>query len=96
MVHRFLPDDGEVAGLLALMLLTDAGLELLQSLDSDPRIARRHRLYAVRAHLQELAGDCVAARENYRLAARRTTSLPEQRYLRDRADKQVQDHDVLM
>ncbi len=24
MVHRLLPDDGEVAGLLALMLLTDA------------------------------------------------------------------------
>ena len=24
MVHRVLPDDGEVAGLLALMLLTDA------------------------------------------------------------------------
>ncbi|MGW0586867.1 RNA polymerase sigma factor [Streptosporangium sp. NPDC002607] len=64
-----------------------AGLELLESLDSDPRIARHHRLYAVRAHLQELAGEYAAARENYRLAARRTTSLPEQRYLRDRAER---------
>jgi predicted RNA polymerase sigma factor len=64
-----------------------AGLELLESLDGDPRIARHHRLHAVRAHLQELAGECAAARENYRLAARRTTSLPEQRYLRDRAGK---------
>ncbi|GGO70047.1 RNA polymerase sigma factor [Nonomuraea cavernae] len=64
-----------------------AGLELLESLDGDPRIAHHHRLHAVRAHLQELAGEYAAARENYRLAARRTTSLPEQRYLRDRAGK---------
>ncbi|MFE3029376.1 RNA polymerase sigma factor, partial [Nocardia tengchongensis] len=63
-----------------------AGLELLEGLDSDPRMARHHRLHAVRAHLQELAGDDAAARANYRLAARRTTSLPEQRYLRARAD----------
>ncbi|GAA2267772.1 sigma factor-like helix-turn-helix DNA-binding protein [Nonomuraea roseoviolacea subsp. roseoviolacea] len=62
-----------------------AGLTLLEPLDGDPRIARHHRLSAVRAHLQELAGDHPAARENYLLAARRTTSLPEQRYLRDRA-----------
>ncbi|MFI9504057.1 RNA polymerase sigma factor [Nocardia sp. NPDC052566] len=61
------------------------GLELLEGLDGDPRMARHHRLYAVRAHLQELAGDNAAARTNYQLAARHTTSLPEQRYLRDRA-----------
>ncbi|MCG5213211.1 sigma-70 family RNA polymerase sigma factor [Streptosporangium sp. KLBMP 9127] len=64
-----------------------AGLELLESLDCDPRIARHHRLYAVRAHLQELVGEYAAARENYLLAARCATSLPEQRYLRDRAGK---------
>ncbi|WTL62906.1 RNA polymerase sigma factor [Streptosporangium sp. NBC_01495] len=64
-----------------------AGLELLESLDGEPRITRHHRLYAVRAHLQELAGEHTAAQENYRLAARRTTSLPEQRYLRDRAGR---------
>ncbi|MEU0502198.1 RNA polymerase sigma factor [Nocardia sp. NPDC005998] len=63
-----------------------AGLELLETLDSDPRITGHHRLYAVRAHLQEQAGEYAAARANYRVAARRTTSLPEQRYLRDRAD----------
>ncbi|MEV4129287.1 sigma-70 family RNA polymerase sigma factor [Nocardia sp. NPDC049707] len=64
-----------------------AGLELLETLDSDSRIAGHHRLYAVRAHLQELTGDRAAALANYRLAARRTTSIPEQRYLRDRAGK---------
>ena len=44
-----------------------------------------HRLEAVRAHLLEMAGDQVAARDAYRRAARLTTSLPEQRYLEGRA-----------
>jgi predicted RNA polymerase sigma factor len=64
-----------------------AGLEVLETLDSDPRIAGHHRLYAVRAHLQEQAGEYTAARANYTVAARRTTSLPEQRYLWDRANR---------
>jgi predicted RNA polymerase sigma factor len=62
-----------------------AGLELLEPLDDDPRMARHHRLYAVRGHLQELAGDHADAQDNYRRAARLTLSLPEQRYLRGRA-----------
>ena len=49
-------------------------------------MAGHHRLHAVRAHLQEMAGDLAdAARRRYRLAARRTTSLPERRYLESRA-----------
>ncbi|MGC0422498.1 RNA polymerase sigma factor [Embleya sp. AB8] len=64
-----------------------AGLELLAGLDADDRMARHHRLYAVRAHLLELAGDRAGAQEAYRQAAQRTTSLPEQRYLLDRADR---------
>jgi RNA polymerase sigma factor (sigma-70 family) len=62
-----------------------AGLRLLESLDGDDRIARHHRLPAVRAHLYELAGDVGAARESYLAAARRTTSAPEKRYLEGRA-----------
>ena len=62
-----------------------AGLELLATLDADERIAGHHRLDAVRAHLLEMAGDHAAARAGYRAAARRTTSLPEQRYLEARA-----------
>jgi len=62
-----------------------AGLELLATLDGDERLAGHHRLAAVRAHLLELAGDDEAARDAYREAARRTTSLPEQRYLERRA-----------
>jgi len=46
---------------------------------------RHHRLLAVRAHLLEMTGDYRAARESYQQAARLTTSIPEQRYLYDRA-----------
>jgi predicted RNA polymerase sigma factor len=62
-----------------------AGLDLLAALDGDERIAGHHRLDAVRAHLLELDGDVEAARAAYRAAARRTTSVPEQRYLDGRA-----------
>jgi RNA polymerase sigma factor (sigma-70 family) len=62
-----------------------AGLDLLRTLDDDQRIAGHHRLDAVRAHLLEMAGEHAAARSRYRSAARRTTSLPEQRYLEARA-----------
>ena len=63
----------------------EAGLAMLASLDADDRMARHHRLDAVRAHLLEMAGDADAARAAYRLAAQRTTSLPERRYLEGRA-----------
>jgi RNA polymerase sigma factor (sigma-70 family) len=62
-----------------------AGLDLLATLEADDRMAAHHRLDAVRAHLLEMAGDHDAARAGYRTAARRTTSLPEQRYLEARA-----------
>ncbi len=62
-----------------------AGLDLLAVLDADERMARHHRLHAVRAHLLEMSGDLEAARAGYQLAARRATSLPEQRYLDARA-----------
>jgi predicted RNA polymerase sigma factor len=57
------------------------GLELLRIIDSDPRIANHYRLDAVRAHLLEMAGDHQTALAHYRLAAGRTTSLPERNYL---------------
>jgi predicted RNA polymerase sigma factor len=59
----------------------EAGLGLLATLDADERMAGHHRLAAVRAHLHELAGNPAAAVAGYRDAARRTTSLPERRYL---------------
>jgi RNA polymerase sigma factor (sigma-70 family) len=66
-----------------------AGLDLLKTLDEDERIAEHHRFHAIRAHLLELLGDPTAARAGYQEAARRTTSLPEQRYLEARAARLV-------
>jgi RNA polymerase sigma factor (sigma-70 family) len=64
-----------------------AGLERLARLDAEGRLAGHHRLYAVRAHLLEMAGDREAALVQYREAAGRTASLPEQRYLLTRAGR---------
>jgi RNA polymerase sigma factor (sigma-70 family) len=57
----------------------------LQTAEVDPALAGHYRVAAVRAHLLEMAGDLGGARENFRLAARRTLSMPEQRYLDARA-----------
>jgi predicted RNA polymerase sigma factor len=62
-----------------------AGLELLNALDADGRLAGHHRLDVVRAHLLEMAGDHRGAIAHYRIAAGRTTSLPERDYLMTQA-----------
>jgi RNA polymerase sigma factor (sigma-70 family) len=59
----------------------------LETAEADPALAGHHRVAAVRAHLLEMAGDRDAARQQYRLAARRTLSIPEQRYLDSRATR---------
>jgi RNA polymerase sigma factor (sigma-70 family) len=58
-----------------------AGLAELGTLDGDERIARGHRLDAVRAHLLEMSGDRAGAVTAYRRAAKRAASIPEQHYL---------------
>jgi RNA polymerase sigma factor (sigma-70 family) len=58
-----------------------AGLERLDVLAKDPRLAGNHRLDAVRAHLLERAGDHEGAIVHYRRAAERTTSVSERNYL---------------
>jgi RNA polymerase sigma factor (sigma-70 family) len=70
---------------LAMVHGPHSGLDLLATLDDDERLAGHHRLTSVRAHLLELAGDTAAAREAFKLAARQTTSVPEQRHLERRA-----------
>ncbi|MFF0866207.1 RNA polymerase sigma factor [Nonomuraea sp. NPDC003560] len=62
-----------------------AGLDLLDGLAADDRLAGHHRLAAVRAHLLEMEGDAEGAALAFREAARRTLSLPEQRYLEGKA-----------
>ena len=71
---------------LAMVEGTDAGLSVLDDLEQDKRLARHHRLHAVRAHLLELAGETEKARDSYLLASRLTTSIPEQDHLRRKAE----------
>jgi RNA polymerase sigma factor (sigma-70 family) len=61
------------------------GLEMLDALERDGRLADNHRLDAVRAHLLELAGDRESAVRHYRAAAGKTGSLPERNYLLEQA-----------
>jgi len=61
------------------------GLELLRALDTEERIAGHYRLDAVRAHLLEMNGDYASAISHYRIAAGRTTSIPERNYLMTQA-----------
>ena len=62
-----------------------AGLELLEALDGDRRIAGHYRMDAVRGHLLERVGRREAALAHYRRAAEGTASLPERNYLLTRA-----------
>jgi len=62
-----------------------AGLKLLETLDTDPRLAGHHRLDAVRAHLHEMAGNRETAVSYYQAAAGRTASVPERNYLMTKA-----------
>jgi RNA polymerase sigma factor (sigma-70 family) len=68
-----------------------AGLELLDALDSDPRLSDHHRLDAVRGHLLEMAGDRQTAIAHYRTAAGRTTNIPERNYLLTQAARLTAD-----
>ncbi|MFI2283412.1 RNA polymerase sigma factor [Nocardia beijingensis] len=68
---------------VAMAVGPEAGLKLVEDLGG--RLADDHRLHAVRGHLLELLGDIARARESYLTAARRTTSIPKQRYLLSRA-----------
>jgi len=67
------------------------GLDLLDELETDERIAQDHRLHAVRGHLLLTAGDPVAARSSFLAAAERTTSLQLQRYLYAQAARPAPD-----
>jgi RNA polymerase sigma factor (sigma-70 family) len=60
-----------------------AGLSLLEDLDE--RLDDHHRLHSTRAHLLEMSGDTEGAIAEYRIAANRTKSLPEQQYLTTQA-----------
>ncbi len=53
-----------------------AGLELLDALDADARLAGHYRLDAVRAHLLEMAGDDRGAVAHYQRPRRGPRAFP--------------------
>jgi predicted RNA polymerase sigma factor len=57
----------------------------LEPLLGDRQLRRHHRLHAVHAHLLEMDSREGEARVAYATAARLATSIPEQRYLNDKA-----------
>ena len=66
---------------LAMVRGPQDGIEAIDALASDPRMAGHYRLDAVRAHLLEMAGDGAGAVLLYRRAVERTLSIPERNYL---------------
>ena len=74
---------------VAMVQGPQAGLELLDELSADDRLAGYHRVDAARAHLLEKAGDVDRAVTHYLAAAEATTSIPEQNYLRAQAARLV-------
>jgi predicted RNA polymerase sigma factor len=63
------------------------GLKELSNAESDPTLTGHYRVCAVRAHLLDMAGDREGAVAHYRRAARLTLSVPERRYLKERATR---------
>jgi RNA polymerase sigma factor (sigma-70 family) len=88
MLQRLAPGPMVTLNRIVALAMVDGpvvALAELQDAETDPALAGHHRVAAVRAHLLEMAGDLEGARQQYRLAARRTLSIPEQRYLDSRA-----------
>ena len=69
----------------AMVYGPEVALRQLATAAADPALAGHYRVHAVRAHLLDMTGDHETARAEYQLAARRTLSVPEQRYLIARA-----------
>jgi len=76
--------------IVATAMVDGPELALIALDQAESHLAGHHRVAAVRAHLLEMAGEPAAAREHYLIAARRTLSLPEQRYLESRAARLAQ------
>ena len=70
---------------LAMVRGPRVALVELEQLARDSRLAQHHRLFAVRAHLLERAGEAASAVEGYLAAAKLTASVPERDYLLKRA-----------
>jgi RNA polymerase sigma factor (sigma-70 family) len=71
--------------IVAVAMVRGPARALAELAEAESALGGHYRVDAVRAHLLELAGDEEAARVHYESAARRSLSLPEQRYLSAKA-----------
>lgn len=62
-----------------------SALSLLDELSRDSRLKEHYRMDSVRGHFYEMSGDRDRALTYYRIAAERTTSIPERNYLTAKA-----------
>ena len=62
-----------------------AGLAPIEKLEAEGTLAANYRLHAVRAHLEEMAGDLAQSCESYSAAAGLAPNLARQRYLNAQA-----------
>ncbi|MFD9904508.1 RNA polymerase sigma factor [Streptomyces sp. NPDC059063] len=85
LVRRAPEPMAELGRAVAVAMVHGPRAGLAELADLEDRLAGHHRLEAVRAHLLEKAGDVEGARAAYQLAAQRTLSRPEIRYLQTRA-----------
>ncbi|MGA4843420.1 RNA polymerase sigma factor [Streptomyces sp. G45] len=85
LVRRAPEPMAELGRAVAVAMVHGPRAGLAELADLEGRLAGHHRLDAVRAHLLEKAGDLEGARAAYQLAAQRTLSRPEVRYLQMRA-----------
>jgi predicted RNA polymerase sigma factor len=85
LLERIAPSPAVALNRAVAVGMVDGPRAGLAAVDAVEGMDGHHRVVAVRAHLLEMAGDGVSAREAYREAARLTTSLPERRYLEGRA-----------
>ena len=63
----------------------EAGLAIVEPLDTDARLGGHYRLDAARAHFHEMAGRLDVAHGHYLEAAGKTASIPERDYLTTKA-----------
>jgi predicted RNA polymerase sigma factor len=71
---------------VAMVHSVEVALAQLDEAARAPALAGHYRVDAVRAHLLDQIGEAQGAYDHYLKAAQHTRSLPEQRYLRSRAD----------
>ena len=74
---------------VAMVKGPQAGLDLIDGVAADSRLAGDHRVHSVRANLYEMLDQRAAARAQYETAAKLTSNLAQRRFLDARAARLI-------